>query len=669
MKIARKALALVLALVLMLSMAAFSAAQADTIVKSVHGAFAAEEKLLNRIFMILPTDAGSSLYSMPAQGGTVTLIESAQQINDVIAAEDGTVYYLCYTGSVFQVVARTMDGARKVLAEFLPGQLAYSLSLYNGALYCLVDNKLMQVDASGLGVTVVSDNAMLAYTIASDIIYFQSAEDEVEYQKPYTRADGSSVNVTTASGKLYAMNIDGTNAMQQFDQGVSNLAAYGEYVYFHNYNDSYVVDGNPDAWLDGKLYRLNVQTNQFKLLRDGYDWNYRPVDLGLVVYQQKSLAISAQDGTNPVLLYEPDPYNYLVLLDDCAIVYEYNLQKLTRVPYDQTGAVLLWSGPFVTDGSTGTVIENTNTNTGANANTNVGENANTGANTDTNTTANTANNTNTNTNSNANASSGTTGVTANGSIMYGATGEKVREIQTRLKDLGYLSYVDGIFGNNTLTAVKRFQRAAGLTADGIVGKGTLKKLNASDAPEYDGSTGTDSSYIFPNSSKVKLTEEDILSINKSLWPYARNEIYARHGYSFDTAKFRNYFKNKTWYKEGGFSTKDLNSIEWYNMELIRDMEEEYAEEEAVAYEEEYIFPNSDTKKLTKAEIRKVDKELWPFARNEIYARHGYKFTKAKFKNYFEDKSWYKAGGFSTKDLNDIEWYNMELIAWMEKNEG
>ena len=73
--------------------------------------------------------------------------------------------------------------------------------------------------------------------------------------------------------------------------------------------------------------------------------------------------------------------------------------------------------------------------------------------------------------------------------------------------------------------------------------------------------------------------------------------------------------------------------------------------------------------VTKAEIRAVDEELWPYARNEIYARHGYKFTKAKFKNYFEAKSWYKAGGFSTKDLSDIEWYNMELIAWMEKNEG
>ena len=75
------------------------------------------------------------------------------------------------------------------------------------------------------------------------------------------------------------------------------------------------------------------------------------------------------------------------------------------------------------------------------------------------------------------------------------------------------------------------------------------------------------------------------------------------------------------------------------------------------------------KKLTKAEIRAVDSELWSFARNEIYARHGYKFTKANFKKYFESKSWYKAGGFSTKKLSDIEWYNMELIRWMEENEG
>ena len=353
MKIARIALALVLALILTLFVAAAPAAFADSSTKSSHGAFAAEVDSLNRIFMILPTDTGSSLYSMPANGGAVTLIESAQQINDLISVDNGSVYYLRYNGEAFQAIERRFDGTRIELASFQPAQLAYSLSYYNGALYCLVDNKLTRIDLNGMGLETVSERAMVSYTIADDIIYYQAADDEATYEKPYTRADGTQVTVTTSSGRMYAMNLDGSSDMLQFSEGVSNLDAYGEYVYFHNYNDSYVVDGNPDAWLDGKLYRLNVQTAQWKLLREGYDWDYRPVDLGLVVYQQQSLTISAQDGTNPVLLYAPDPYNYLVLLEDCAIVYEYNLEKLTRVPYDQTGAVLLWSGAFVTDGTTG----------------------------------------------------------------------------------------------------------------------------------------------------------------------------------------------------------------------------------------------------------------------------------------------------------------------------
>ena len=65
----------------------------------------------------------------------------------------------------------------------------------------------------------------------------------------------------------------------------------------------------------------------------------------------------------------------------------------------------------------------------------------------------------------------------------------------------------------------------------------------------------------------------------------------------------------------------------------------------------------------------MDKSLWAYGRNEIYARHGYSFTKASYKKYFQSKSWYKAGGFSTKDISDIEWYNMDLIKWMEDNEG
>jgi peptidoglycan hydrolase-like protein with peptidoglycan-binding domain len=36
--------------------------------------------------------------------------------------------------------------------------------------------------------------------------------------------------------------------------------------------------------------------------------------------------------------------------------------------------------------------------------------------------------------------------------------------------------VDGIFGTKTLTAVRQYQQANGLTVDGVVGKNTWKKL-------------------------------------------------------------------------------------------------------------------------------------------------------------------------------------------------
>ena len=90
-----------------------------------------------------------------------------------------------------------------------------------------------------------------------------------------------------------------------------------------------------------------------------------------------------------------------------------------------------------------------------------------------------------------------------------------------------------------------------------------------------GSSGTDPSYILPASSSTKLTREQILSLDKSMWAYARNEIYARHGYEFSNSKYRNYFSKKSWYKPGGFSESSLSSTEWYNMKLIQSMEKEF----------------------------------------------------------------------------------------------
>ena len=76
-------------------------------------------------------------------------------------------------------------------------------------------------------------------------------------------------------------------------------------------------------------------------------------------------------------------------------------------------------------------------------------------------------------------------------LEKGSTGSEVKDLQTKLKKLGYYdAYVDGDYGDTTVAAVKAFQKKYNLTADGIAGKETLKKLdsvyeNANSAKDVD----------------------------------------------------------------------------------------------------------------------------------------------------------------------------------------
>lgn len=72
----------------------------------------------------------------------------------------------------------------------------------------------------------------------------------------------------------------------------------------------------------------------------------------------------------------------------------------------------------------------------------------------------------------------------------GSSGEEVRQIQKKLKDLGYYTgAVDGIYGGKTQAAVKAFQKNCGITADGIAGPTTLLYLGLGSSA----STGVSSS--------------------------------------------------------------------------------------------------------------------------------------------------------------------------------
>ena len=64
-------------------------------------------------------------------------------------------------------------------------------------------------------------------------------------------------------------------------------------------------------------------------------------------------------------------------------------------------------------------------------------------------------------------------------LVAGAKSSRVRILQKALMALGFdVPKADGVFGNDTLKAVKEFQKTVGLEADGKAGEKTLKKLES-----------------------------------------------------------------------------------------------------------------------------------------------------------------------------------------------
>ena len=69
-------------------------------------------------------------------------------------------------------------------------------------------------------------------------------------------------------------------------------------------------------------------------------------------------------------------------------------------------------------------------------------------------------------------------------LAQGSAGEEVKRLQEELSALGYVSFPDGKYGPNTVSAVKKFQRANGLEEDGVAGPQTMDVLRSDRAVPY-----------------------------------------------------------------------------------------------------------------------------------------------------------------------------------------
>ncbi len=99
-----------------------------------------------------------------------------------------------------------------------------------------------------------------------------------------------------------------------------------------------------------------------------------------------------------------------------------------------------------------------------------------------------------------------------GLSKYGSRGSEVTQIQTKLKRWGYYNgSIDGIYGSQTVSAVKWFQRKNGLTVDGIAGTKTLNAMGI---------------YTSQNSSSTTNNSSDLNLLARIVYGEARGEPYS-----------------------------------------------------------------------------------------------------------------------------------------------
>ncbi|MDL2206344.1 DUF5050 domain-containing protein, partial [Eubacteriales bacterium OttesenSCG-928-N13] len=446
MRLAKRYLPIVLAMLLL----AFSATSAMALTGVNQQGEMAIESNDQLLFLLTATDNNTALNKVALAGGEPENIDMHTTIDDLVAVGE-KVYYLRYDPPSYQIIATDSNGAQlEILSQFETQEVS-KLSYYDDVLYCLVDGILTLVDPeTGEPDELNANVKMSEYVIVNDVIYYVSTDDLHEYQ-----ATSGELVANASVGKLYSMSITGSNPELVLDKGVGDLKAYGNYVYMHNYDDSYLTaDSDGSSWLQGRLYRMNTETNQLASMALGYDWDYYITPYGVVVYTNEDLSLYPLAGGTGKQLMKPAAISSVMAAGSNAYVFEYEAGKMTRVPLDGGSNKALFSGSKIA------------------------------------------------------------------SIPSPVTAEDDTTIEYQVDDEGNLiTDEEGnavpVEGQTTQEGEKSYEKTDG--------------------------------YIFPNSETERLTEEEVLAVDSSMLELGRVEVLARHGYEFKTKSYQEYFDGKSWY--------------------------------------------------------------------------------------------------------------------------
>lgn len=152
---------------------------------------------------------------------------------------------------------------------------------------------------------------------------------------------------------------------------------------------------------------------------------------------------------------------------------------------------------------------------------------------------------------------------------------------------------------------------------------------------------------------------------------ARNEMLARHGYSFNNREnLKKYFQSKSWYNENpSFDGTMPTDIEKTNYDMISTIEFlKKAYEKSGDIQSNYVLEFSNKVVQSEERIRQLTDWELIIARNELFARYGLNFSTIEIKEHFLKKSWFIINDEVGNDLalTEIENKNLQLILAEEK---
>ena len=152
--------------------------------------------------------------------------------------------------------------------------------------------------------------------------------------------------------------------------------------------------------------------------------------------------------------------------------------------------------------------------------------------------------------------SSSSGYASGTTLRLNSQGSAVTQLQTDLKQLGYYyGSITGNFGDKTEDAVKDFQKAKGLYADGVAGSKTLSAVKAAvDAAGGSTSSSTTGLKVGSTGDKVTALQQDLTALG-----YYYGDISGHYG-SLTKAAVKKFQKAKGITQDGIAGTTTLNAI-------------------------------------------------------------------------------------------------------------